>query len=88
MASKILFLAFLAEGKIQMGSRLIAACTNPQNSQSISAPNVILRGSTEADLDTFLMAHQSRDGFAVNATTASAQKITEENNYKKSYTGN
>jgi hypothetical protein len=37
LASTILILAFLAEGKIQTGSRLKAACTNPQNSQSMNA---------------------------------------------------
>jgi hypothetical protein len=72
---------------MQMGSRLKAVFNNPQNSQSLYAPNASLKGSTKADFDTCLMAHLSKDGYAENVTTASAHPITEENHYKKLQTG-
>ena len=77
MASTIWIRAFLAEGRMQMGSRLKAACTNPQNSQPLNAPNAILSGSIEADLDTYLMARRFKDGYVVTATSALVHPTTE-----------
>jgi hypothetical protein len=71
-----------------MGSRLKTVCTNPQNSQSMNAPNAIHSDSTGADLDTYLTARQSKDGSVVTATTALVLPITDGNHYKKLQTGN
>ena len=65
-----------------------AACTNPQNSQSMNAPNATRNDSIEADLDICLMARRFKDGYVETATTASAHPITEENRYKILQTGN
>ena len=91
MASTTMFYALLAKSKLIVGSRLImdqAACTSPLNNQSMNAPNATLRDSTKEDLDTYLMEHRYRDGFAVTATTALAHPIKEEYPYKKLQTGN
>ena len=88
MASIFRIRAFLAECKMQTGSRLKAACTNPQNNQSMIAPNATLRDSTKEALGIYLTARRFKDGYAVTATTALAHPTAEENPYKKLQTGN
>jgi hypothetical protein len=83
----ILIRAFLAEGKIQMGSRLKTACTNPLNNQSSNALNATLKNSTKLDTDTCQTTQTFSDGSAETASTDLALSLARTNPYKKDQIG-
>jgi hypothetical protein len=82
LASTFWVRAFLAKGKIQVGSRLKAACTNPQNSLSSSALNAYRSAFTEMECDTYPTTKASNVGFAASVHTALLNRANKEIHHK------